>query len=163
MLLKEEIVNNTNDDHRLHNKYEFGLEDYSNYDLVSDWGDVVSPQGNLFAVRYQYFKATSQQPKGESRDFCVEMMDLANAGVQYRYEDIGNMSSDGVNGQFAAAGQSSYDIFEWAGGKNCYHGFKRLIYVYVPDVASESNADDFYLQLRLLLLIFRFYFYLNII
>ena len=138
-LLKEEVVNDTSDDKRLHTKYEFGLEDYSNYDLVSDWGDVVSPQGNLFAVRYQYFKATSKQPVGDSRDFCIEMMDLAQGGVQYRYEDIANMSSDGVNGQFAAAGQSTYDIFEWAGGKNCYHGWKRLIYVYVPDGLPDTT------------------------
>tara|TARA_R110002110_G_scaffold350678_3_gene560684 strand:+ start:206 stop:1960 length:1755 start_codon:yes stop_codon:yes gene_type:complete len=138
-LLKEEAITDTSDDKRLHSMHKFGLEDYSNYDLVSDWGDVVSPQGNLFAVRYQYFKATSQQPKGNSRDFCVEMMDLSDAGVQYRYEDIGNMSSDGVNGQFAAAGQSTYDIFEWAGGKNCYHGFKRLIYVYVPDGLPDTT------------------------
>lgn len=143
VLLKEEKVIDTNEDHRLHRRYEFGLEEYSNYDMVSDWGDVVSPKGNLFAVRYQYFKATNKVPKGNSRDFCIEMMDLADAGVQYRYEDIQNMSDDGVNSQFAAAGESSYSIFDWAGGKNCYHGFKRLIYVYVPDGLPDT-LDGFY-------------------
>ncbi len=142
-LLKTEIVTDTSIDKRLHSLRKFGLEDYSNYDEVSEWGDVISPRGEYFALRYQYYKATSQQPKGESRDFCVEMMDLADAGIQYRYEDINNMSADGVNGQFAAAGQSTYDIFEWAGGKNCYHGFKRLIYYYVPEGLPDIK-DGYY-------------------
>ena len=33
------------------------------------------------------------------------MMDLSDAGVEYRYEDIQEMSDDGVNGQFAQSGQ----------------------------------------------------------
>ena len=142
-LLKEEVVTDVQSDQRLHSRYEFGLEDYSNYDMVSEWGDIVSPQGNLFAVRYKYFKATNRQPQGESRDFCIEMMDLSDGGVQYRYEDIENMSFDGVNGKFAAAGEANYDIFSWAGGKNCYHGWKRLIYVYVPDGLPDTT-DGFY-------------------
>ena len=143
ILLKEEVVKDTSEDHRLHTRYDFGLEEYSNYDEVSDWGDKVSPQGNLFAVRYQYFKATSRQPIGESRDFCVEMMDLADSGVQYRYEDIRNMSEATPQEGMGLNGQDYYDIFLWAGGKNCHHGWKRLIYVYVPDGLPDT-LDGYY-------------------
>ena len=131
--LKSEPVTDTSIDHKLHNSYAFGLEDYSNIDEFSEWGDVVSPKGYLFAVRYSYYKASKDTPAGASRDFCVEMMELSDAGVQYRYEDIQAMSDAGENGQFAAAGEATYRIFEWAGGKHCQHGFQRNIYIYNPN------------------------------
>jgi hypothetical protein len=152
VLLKTERVDDPNEDRRLHgDKYNFNLEDYSNIDLQSEWGDVISPAGNVFAVRYSYFKAAKSTPKGESRDFCIEMMDLSDSGVEYRYEDIalgqqGSMSDAGENGQFAESGLNRYDIFEFAGGKNCYHGWQRNIYIFAPE-GKEAIVDrlpDFY-------------------
>lgn len=139
VLLKTEVVDDITEDRQLHlHKYNFNLEDYSNIDERSDWGDVISPSGNLFAVRYSYYKASNKTPVGQSRDFCVEMMELSDSGVQYRYEDIaigenGSMSEAGENGQFAESGSSRYDIFEFAGGKNCYHGWQRNIYIFAPE------------------------------
>ena len=152
VLLKTEQVNDPNEDRRLHSdKYNFNLEDYSNIDLQSEWGDVISPAGNVFAVRYSYFKAAKSTPKGESRDFCIEMMGLSDSGVEYRYEDIalgqqGSMSDAGENGQFAESGLSKYDIFEFAGGKNCYHGWQRNIYIFAPEgeAAVRDRLPDFY-------------------
>ena len=73
------------------------------------------------------------------------MLELSDAGVEYRFEDLQNMEDAGVNQQFAAAGESSYSIFDWAGGKNCYHGFKRSIYIYDPERTftdlSEAKAE----------------------
>lgn len=140
-LVKTEAVTDTVLDKRLHSKRQFNLDSYSDIESFSEYGDIVSPQGNLFAVRYSYYKASKATPKGNSRDFCVEMMDLSDAGVMYRFEDIQDMSDAGENGQFAAAGQSTYDIFEWAGGKNCYHGWQRNIFVYDPEYKFSDTAE----------------------
>ena len=72
--LKEESVTDTMVDHRLHNKRNFALDDYANPTEWSDWGEIVSPKGYLYAVRYAYEKTSRDTPEGPSRDFCVEMM-----------------------------------------------------------------------------------------
>lgn len=147
-LLKTEIVQNPEDDHRLFSRQEFsrrefGLEDYANPDDPSEYGDIVSPKGYLYAVRYSYFKASKKTPKYPSRDFCVEMMDLSDSGVMYRYEDIQEMSDDGVNGQFAEAGSGGkYRLFDWAGGKNCYHGWQRNIFIYDRGEIVFEDMDE---------------------
>lgn len=38
------------------------------------------------------------------------------------------MSARGVNKEFAAKGESRYDIFLYAGGVNCYHRWERRVY-----------------------------------
>ena len=38
------------------------------------------------------------------------MMELSEAGVEYRYEDIQDMSDDGVNGQFCAVRPANLSI-----------------------------------------------------
>ena len=140
--LKEESVKNPTIDHRLHNKRNFALEDYANPSEFSEWGEIVSPKGYLFAVRYAYEVCSTDNVPGKSRDFCVEMMELSDAGVEYRYEDIQDMSDDGVNGQFAASGQRTYRLFDWAGGLNCQHGWKRRIYIYDQGEYTFSDLDE---------------------
>jgi hypothetical protein len=85
----------------------------------SKWGD-----SGLYKLRYAY----SQNLSANSRDFCVEMVGLSKAGAVFKYEDIQQMSDDGVNGEFAPEGQSTYDIFRWKGGAFCHHFWKRQIY-----------------------------------
>jgi hypothetical protein len=85
----------------------------------SQWGDA-----GLYKLRYAY----SQNLSANSRDFCIEMVAMSKAGAVFKYEDIQQMSDDGVNGEFAPAGQSSYDIFRWVGGAYCHHFWKRQIY-----------------------------------
>lgn len=85
----------------------------------SQWGDA-----GLYKLRYAY----SQNLSANSRDFCIEMVAMSKAGAVFKYEDIQQMSDDGVNGEFAPAGQSSYDIFRWVGGAFCHHYWKRQIY-----------------------------------
>ena len=141
--LKEESVTDTMVDHRLHNKRNFALDDYANPTEWSDWGEIVSPKGYLYAVRYAYEKTSRDTPEGPSRDFCVEMMELSDAGVEYRYEDIVAMSEAGENGQFAQAGSDgTYPIFEWAGGINCQHGWKRRIYIYEQGEYTFEDLDE---------------------
>jgi hypothetical protein len=85
----------------------------------SQWGDA-----GLYKLRYAY----SQNLSANSRDFCIEMVAMSKAGAVFKYEDIQQMSDDGVNGEFAPAGQSEYDIFRWVGGAYCHHHWRRQIY-----------------------------------
>ena len=78
----------------------------------------------LYKIRYQWAGNTSDK----TREFCLVMDGIRDQGLVFRYEDIQEMSDDGVNGQFAPQGQTSYDIFLWKGGVYCHHYFKRLIY-----------------------------------
>lgn len=146
VLWKEETVNDPAYDRRIFaKKYNFmsesELESYDNHDLFSEWGDVTSPQGYHYALRYAYSQndSTTESKTGKSREFCQIMVDLSKGGTMYRYEDISDMSADGVNGQFAAAGQSTYDIFTQKGGVNCFHSWIRKIYIYSP--GGEPNTE----------------------
>lgn len=149
-LLRSELVDNHDLDHRIHARRNFAeseseLESYSDPKTYSPWGDVVSPGGVKFALRYQYSQldSTKVSKTGVSREFCQKMVSLSENGTMYRYEDISDMSKNGVNGQFAAAGTSRYDIFEWIGGKNCYHAWRRLIFAsQVDDMTWEQVEDE---------------------
>lgn len=148
-LLRSDIVEDTTLDHRIHARRNFAeskgtLESYADPESFSPWGDVVSPGGVKFALRYQYSQldSTKVSKTGISRDFCQKMVALSENGTMYRYEDIADMSNDGINGQFAAAGTSTYDIFEWIGGKNCYHAWKRLIFASQDDDMSWEDIES---------------------
>jgi hypothetical protein len=99
--------------------YQLALDDYAEADQKSAWGD-----RGLYKLRYAY----SQNISEESREFCVDMVRISKNDVVYRYEDIQRMSEQGVNGQFAPAGESTYDIFRYIGGSFCHHTWKRQIY-----------------------------------
>lgn len=104
----------------------------------SKWGD-----SGLYKLRYAY----SQNLSANSRDFCIEMVAMSKAGAVFKYEDIQQMSEDGVNGEFAPEGQSSYDIFRWKGGAFCHHYWKRQIYFrkqekgkFLPNKGLENDT-----------------------
>lgn len=104
----------------------------------SKWGD-----SGLYKLRYAY----SQNLSANSRDFCIEMVAMSKAGAVFKYEDIQQMSDDGVNGEFAPEGQSSYDIFRWKGGAFCHHYWKRQIYFrkqekgkFLPNKGLENDT-----------------------
>ena len=66
----------------------------------------------------------------------------------YRYEDINDRSEDGVNGQFAPAGESEYSILKYKGGCFCRHAFQRNIFIYAPDgeIAEFSEEQNVEIQ-----------------
>jgi hypothetical protein len=102
---------------------DFDAENYLNGLQLSATED--STQDNkLFKVRYKYVKGTRKQPKGLSREFCINMLSAAKL---YRKEDIQQMSFSGVNKEHGHKGQN-YSLFKWQGGVNCYHVFERRIY-----------------------------------
>jgi hypothetical protein len=92
---------------------------YANPNEASNWGD-----SGLYKLRYKY----SENISANSRKFCRQMVGDSARGVVFRYEDIADMSASGVNEQFAAEGQSTYDIFTWKGGAYCHHSWLRRIY-----------------------------------
>ena len=147
--VKSEVVGSDGIDALLHAKKHFFYAEYSDVENVSDYGDIIGRDGYLFAVRYRYEEtATTPAQSNESRDFCVDMMDLSNAGVIYRYEDIEEMYGENV--EFFHKPSMPYDIFEWKGGIYCRHGWQREIFIYAPDgepqememIEIEGNWDD---------------------
>jgi len=124
-LMSEKLVDTTNPD--FHKEFEGFDRQPNDSDAKagekSKWGDK-----GLYKVRYAYAKTTTKQAKNPSRPFCTEMIMMAESGIEFRYEDIKKMGRDGVNGQFAPKGSSTYDLFTWKGGVYCYHGWMRRIY-----------------------------------
>tara|TARA_R110000744_G_scaffold365541_2_gene474381 strand:- start:133 stop:984 length:852 start_codon:yes stop_codon:yes gene_type:complete len=115
---------------------EYELTDGSEYDSVQLSANQTSAQDTkLWKTRYAYTKGTSKSPNGGSRTFCQQMLGKSNAGKVFRKEDIDLMSQQGINGQFAKEGSSSYDIFKYGGGVNCHHRFERRVY------KKKLNAD----------------------
>ncbi len=98
---------------------QLSLTGYAKGDEKSKWGDT-----GLYKLRYSY----SQNLSEGSREFCKRMVELSQQNKVFRYEDIKMMGDDGVNGQFAPQGSSTYDIFAWKGGVYCHHFWKRQIY-----------------------------------
>ncbi len=84
----------------------------------------------LYKVRYAYQRRSNvpNMEGNESREFCRRMMQFTNQGIEWRLDDIKAMSDKKVNGAFAEKGQSSYSLFDWAGGCYCRHGWMRRIY-----------------------------------
>ena len=97
-------------------------------------GDKTSKQedykDDLYRVRYTYYG-----PGGE-RDFCSAMK---AANKVYRKEDIIAMGSAGVNPGFGPGGSKNYSIWKYKGGVNCYHSWRRKIYV--SKDGNISNVD----------------------
>ena len=71
-------------------------------------------------TRYRYAGSDTGQ-----RNFCNKMV---RAKKIYRIEDIEAMREIPVNAGFGPEGASTYDIFKYKGGVNCYHFWEKLTY-----------------------------------
>jgi hypothetical protein len=89
--------------------------------------------GIKFITRYVYSgKGGGESDK--SREFCTNM--IAKNRI-YRKEDILNMDGQSVNEGFGIEGADNYSIWLYKGGPNCYHTWKKRIYV-----AFEGTGID---------------------
>jgi hypothetical protein len=131
-LLSEEDVTDPHNEANFRQEY-MSVRSYANADDRSAFGDT-----GLYKLRYAY----SQNLSANSREFCVEMVDLSKAGLSFRYEDIQEMSNAGINGEFAPEGSSSYNIFIWKGGCFCHHFWKRQIYIRKRDSKGRILPND---------------------
>ena len=89
--------------------------------------------GLYFKVRYVY--AGNTRPE---RKFCKEMM---RAAKLYRKEDIDRLSAINPNSNFGPNSQGPYSIFNWKGGPNCKHFFKRRTYVSAEKKETISSVN----------------------
>jgi len=100
---------------------------------------------SIYKVRYGY---AQKYNSGNSRDFCVKMMQRTNNGVVYRKEDIDMASFQGVNNSFGHKGQN-YSLFRFKGGVNCGHYWNEQLYrlkkkkdgTYYEDKALSSSQE----------------------
>ena len=121
LISEEEVTDGANELNYTSQMFnQMPTESDANADEKSNWGDV-----GLYKLRYAY----SQNLSDNSREFCKEMVRLSKGGIVWRYEDIEQMSRDGVNGDFAPSGSSTYSLIQWKGGVYCHHFFKRQIYM----------------------------------
>jgi len=97
----------------------------------------------LYKIRYSYSKNLS----GNSRKFCRQMVNAANAGYVYRYEDLQAMERDTntLNPNMGHNG-STFSVWLFKGGVNCKHYFERRVYFrkrekgrFVKDNGLESS------------------------
>tara|TARA_R110001592_G_scaffold45201_4_gene144581 strand:+ start:10205 stop:12397 length:2193 start_codon:yes stop_codon:yes gene_type:complete len=79
----------------------------------------------LIRVLYRY----SRNLKGNSREFCKQMVRLSNAGTLYTINNLKQAKNLTVNKGFGPNGSSTYDVLKWKGGKYCHHYFVRKFYV----------------------------------
>jgi len=100
---------------------------------------------SIYKVRYRY---AQKYNSGNSRDFCVKMMQRTNSGVVYRKEDIDMASFQGVNNKLGHKGQN-YSLFRFKGGVNCGHYWSEQLYrlkkkkdgTYYEDKALSSSQE----------------------
>lgn len=92
----------------------------------------------LYKVRYRY----SRNIASNSRLFCRNMVANAKLGVSYRYEDIIQMGKDGINGEFAPQGKSTYSIWLYAGGVYCHHNFIRQVWKRKRNASGQFLPND---------------------
>ena len=103
---------------------DFDVEKYLNGLVNLSAKDDSSQDSDLYKVRYAYVKGTSKSAEGDTRSFCKSML---RSKKVYRKEDIGFLSSQGVNKSHGHKGKN-YSIFKFKGGVNCHHRWERRVY-----------------------------------
>jgi hypothetical protein len=121
-LISDEEVTNPEGEEKYRTEF-MSVRGYSN----PDQRDTLDT--GLYKVRYYYSKNfTYKDGEIVTRDFCQEMVALSKMGALFRYEDIQDMSDAGVNGEFAPAGSSQYNLFIFKGGVYCRHAWFRKVF-----------------------------------
>jgi hypothetical protein len=120
------------------NKEKFADEIRSKEDLPSYLDK------SFYRVRFKYIKK-SRKPSKSTREFCKNMMRLANAGFVYRIEDIDKASREGVNKQLGHKGKP-YDLFKFKGGVYCRHAWSVILYRLKEgtELREGQSLDDDY-------------------
>lgn len=101
-------------------------EEYKFFKRFANPEDKSKDDKGVYLIRYRY---APMQTTEKSRQFCKDMVANAKMGVVYRREDIVQMGEQGVNGQFAPSGKSTYSIWRFKGGSYCRHQWYRLSYM----------------------------------
>ena len=117
---------------------------YNFFKRYADPNDKSKVDKGLYKIRYRY----SENISDNSRLFCKNMVANAKMGVSYRFEDINEMSADGINGEFAERGKSKYSIWLYKGGCYCHHKFVRQVWFrkrvkgkFLPNKGLDNDKD----------------------
>ena len=122
-LLSDEEVTAPDDEEKFRSEF-MSVRGYAKPNEKSEEKDT-----GLYKVRYYYSRNyTWKEGEMVTRDFCQEMVALSKMGALFRYEDIQDMSDAGVNGEFAPAGSSQYNLFIFKGGVYCRHAWFRKVF-----------------------------------
>ena len=123
-------------------KKAVGLKNYvTSRGKGSEWSSLDSKNG-LYKIRYKY--ARGMRKSGKSRDFCRNMMNMSNAGIVWRIEDIERASwKDNVNVEFRHRPSIRYNIFELKGGIYCQHKWVRVLYRLDSNTEVSKNLGNY--------------------
>ena len=106
----------------------------------SSYSDLDSKNG-LYKIRYTY-AIGSRKPSKTQREFCRNMMNMANAGIVWTIEDIDRASREGVNRELGHNGQP-FDLFKFKGGIYCRHIFKKVLYRLESNTEPSKNLANY--------------------
>jgi hypothetical protein len=96
--------------------------------------DETNYAGVTFMTRYRYGGYST----GE-REFCKKML---SADKLYRKEDIEAMKAKPVNAGWGPNGASVYDIWLYKGGGNCYHFWRKEVYINAKGINPLANDSQ---------------------
>ena len=118
-----------------------GLKDeVTSYKKGNAFSVLDSPNG-LYKIRYKYAVGSIKKSSSQ-RDFCRNMMNMADTGIVWRIEDIDKASREGVNKQLGHKGKS-YDLFKFKGGIYCRHIFKKVLFRLRANTEESNNLKDY--------------------
>ena len=118
-----------------------GLKDeVTSYKKGNAFSVLDSPDG-LYKIRYKYAIGSTKKSSSQ-RDFCRNMMNMADTGIVWRIEDIDKASREGVNKQLGHKGRS-YDLFKFKGGIYCRHKWKKVLYRLRANTEESNNLKDY--------------------
>ena len=98
-------------------------------------------KNGLYKIRYTYARG-SYKPSLSQRDFCRNMMNMADAGIVWRIEDIDKASREGVNRELGHNRQP-YDLFKFKGGIYCRHKWKKVLYRLESNTEPSENLGNY--------------------
>jgi len=98
-------------------------------------------KNGLYKIRYTYAIGSSK-PSKTQRDFCANMMNMAESGIVWRIEDIDKASREGVNRELGHKGRS-YDLFKFKGGIYCRHKWKKVLYRLESNTEPSENLGNY--------------------
>tara|TARA_B110000211_G_scaffold11123_2_gene11672 strand:+ start:2326 stop:4251 length:1926 start_codon:yes stop_codon:yes gene_type:complete len=98
-------------------------------------------KNGLYKIRYTYARG-SYKPSLSQRDFCRNMINMANAGIVWTIEDIDRASREGVNRELGHNGQS-YDLFKFKGGIYCRHKWRKVLYRLESNTEPSDNLGNY--------------------
>lgn len=98
-------------------------------------------KNGLYKIRYTYAIGSSKASSSQ-RDFCRNMMNMANAGTVWTIEDIDRASREGVNRELGHNRQP-YDLFKFKGGIYCRHKWKKVLYRLESNTEPSDNLGNY--------------------